>query len=220
MSLAAPSLFPWATGQPVQFCVARCSSMYLSPRRFSRKPFEHSRPGGTLYLTTPQSWGLHYEPHDYFRFTKYGLTYLLEKAGFEVREVSANGGFFTLTFVRILDMLVTGPLFAILNRLGVQRGRYRLAALLCLPINLLGPVLDKLDSLDRTNVFGWVVGARRPETSSEQDRTVGPLLACPQCHHAYGGERQCAACGREFALMDGIPALLPGRDHDGGSRES
>lgn len=25
------------------------------------------RPAGLLYLTTPQMWSLHYEPHDYFR---------------------------------------------------------------------------------------------------------------------------------------------------------
>ncbi|MFA5736846.1 MAG: methyltransferase domain-containing protein [Candidatus Paceibacterota bacterium] len=37
---------------------------------------------GFLILTTPMTWPLHEEPHDYYRYTKYGLKYLLENAGF------------------------------------------------------------------------------------------------------------------------------------------
>lgn len=32
------------------------------------------KPGGQAYITTPLSWGLHYVPHDYYRFTTFGLT--------------------------------------------------------------------------------------------------------------------------------------------------
>jgi SAM-dependent methyltransferase len=39
-------------------------------------------PGGTLYLTAPLVWELHELPHDYFRYTAPGLTYLLGEAGF------------------------------------------------------------------------------------------------------------------------------------------
>src|SRR3990167_8291343 len=37
------------------------------------------KPQGYLYLSVPQSWGLHYEPRDYWRFTRYGIDYLLDK---------------------------------------------------------------------------------------------------------------------------------------------
>src|SRR5437660_9211290 len=40
-------------------------------------------PGGTVLLTTPQTWGLHEEPYDFYRYTKYGLAYLFKKAVFE-----------------------------------------------------------------------------------------------------------------------------------------
>ena len=37
-------------------------------------------------------WNLHEEPYDFFRFTKHGFKYVLEKAGFEVCEIVSNGG--------------------------------------------------------------------------------------------------------------------------------
>jgi SAM-dependent methyltransferase len=116
------------------------------------------RPSGRAYLTVPQSWGLHYEPQDYYRYTKYGITYLLEKHGFRVRSMDRMGGLFSYTAVRLLDLLVTGPFFGLCDRIGLRRGRYRLAALLVLPLNLvLIPIVTVLDRLDATNAYGWAV---------------------------------------------------------------
>ena len=42
------------------------------------------KPGGQLLLTTPFIRDIHEAPFDYFRFTKYGLKYLLEKNNFIV----------------------------------------------------------------------------------------------------------------------------------------
>ena len=39
-------------------------------------------------------------PHDYFRFTCYGLTHLLDKAGFEVVEVRPMAGYFVTAAAR------------------------------------------------------------------------------------------------------------------------
>ena len=50
------------------------------------------RPGGVLLLTTPQVWGLHEEPWDFYRYTRYGLSYLAEKHGFRVVEVRPTCG--------------------------------------------------------------------------------------------------------------------------------
>lgn len=41
------------------------------------------RPGGRVVVTAPLTWYLHELPHDYWRFTAYGLRHLLERAGFE-----------------------------------------------------------------------------------------------------------------------------------------
>lgn len=52
------------------------------------------RPGGQLYLTAPQGWHEHQQPHDYFRFTRYSLRLLLETAGFEEISIEPLGGYF------------------------------------------------------------------------------------------------------------------------------
>ena len=51
-------------------------------------------PGGRLFLTVPQLWQLHQEPHHYFSFTKYGLELLFKRAGFEIKDIKARGGYF------------------------------------------------------------------------------------------------------------------------------
>ena len=54
--------------------------------------FRLLKPGGVFILSGPMYWPLHEEPHDFFRFTKYGFKYILEKAGFTVLETQSNGG--------------------------------------------------------------------------------------------------------------------------------
>ncbi|HNT74102.1 MAG TPA: class I SAM-dependent methyltransferase [Anaerolineae bacterium] len=52
------------------------------------------RPGGELYLTAPQSWYEHQQPHDYFRYTSFGLRYLFEQSGLTPVFVKPMGGYF------------------------------------------------------------------------------------------------------------------------------
>jgi len=51
-------------------------------------------------LSTPFMWGIHQEPHDYYRFTKYGLSYLCKKNGFEIIQLEANSGFWVMACLR------------------------------------------------------------------------------------------------------------------------
>ncbi len=48
--------------------------------------------GGHFILSGPFTWPLHEEPYDFFRFTKHGFRFLLEKHGFEIIELESNGG--------------------------------------------------------------------------------------------------------------------------------
>jgi SAM-dependent methyltransferase len=52
------------------------------------------RPGGKLFLVAPQSWLMHQAPHDYFRYTRHGLDFLLRKVGFLNLDIDAVGGTF------------------------------------------------------------------------------------------------------------------------------
>lgn len=44
-------------------------------------------PGGRVIITAPLTWYLHELPHDYYRFTAYGLAHLLQRAGFHEVDV-------------------------------------------------------------------------------------------------------------------------------------
>jgi SAM-dependent methyltransferase len=111
------------------------------------------RPGGALLIAAPHEWETHQAPHDYFRYTRYGLAYLLEKTGFEIAELSVAGGYFRLLARRLLNGLqfFTG---------GLRWLGFIPAAVLVIPPALILPFLDFLDH-DRNFTLGYVCTARK-----------------------------------------------------------
>ena len=53
------------------------------------------KPGGVVVISVPHLSRLHEVPHDYYRYTEYGLRALLERAGLEVVELRVKGGLFS-----------------------------------------------------------------------------------------------------------------------------
>ncbi len=109
--------------------------------------------GGTVLIAAPHEWEVHQAPHDFFRFTRFGLAHLLEKAGFEVREMRAAGGYFRLLARRLLNGL---QFFAG----GIRWILFVPAALLLVPPALILPLLDGLDR-DRNFTVGYICVARK-----------------------------------------------------------
>jgi len=109
--------------------------------------------GAPLEIAAPQDWETHQAPHDYFRFTRYGLRRLLEQAGFEVVEIRAGGGYFRLLARRLLNGLqfFTG---------GIRWLGFLPAAILAAPPALILPFLDGMDR-DRNFTLGHVCLARK-----------------------------------------------------------
>ena len=64
------------------------------PQRALGEIYRVLRPGGKLFLVAPQGCKEHQIPHDYFRFTSFGLRYLLEGVGFKVVTIDPLGGYF------------------------------------------------------------------------------------------------------------------------------
>jgi SAM-dependent methyltransferase len=54
--------------------------------------------GGYLGLTTVQYWHEHAHPSDFFRYTRFGLRYLLRTAGFRIVKMWSIGGPFLVVF--------------------------------------------------------------------------------------------------------------------------
>ena len=79
------------------FDVALCTQVLehvSEPEGVLREIQRVLKPSGKLILSAPQSWHEHQVPHDYFRYTSYGLEYLLSKAGFAVEEMNPLGGYY------------------------------------------------------------------------------------------------------------------------------
>lgn len=82
------------------------------PGRMLDEAWRVLRPGGVLILEFTQSAPLHDEPHDYFRFTRYGAAWLLERAGFEPMEFIPVAGAWVRTgmwWIQALNRLNRGP---------------------------------------------------------------------------------------------------------------
>lgn len=130
------------------------------PQEALKETYRILKQGGFMYITVPQSWGLHYCPHDYWRFTRYGIVYLLEQAGFSVVSVERIGGVFSLIGARLADVIWT-VLAGCLRFFG-KRWAERIATLLCLPGSLIFYLLALLlDRIDQQDALGWALLAQK-----------------------------------------------------------
>ena len=107
------------------------------------------RPGGSLLLVVPHEWEEHQQPHDYFRYTRYGVTYLLKKAGLRDIRVEPVGGYFRLLARRLLNGIQFFPLLL-----------KPFAMIAFCPAALVLPLLDGLDQ-KRNFTLGFICTARR-----------------------------------------------------------
>jgi len=111
--------------------------------------------GGRLLLVAPHEWETHQAPHDYFRYTRHGVRYLLEQAGFEKIDIQPVGGYFRLLSRRMLNGLqfFTG---------GARWIGFLPAALLLGAPALALPLLDFLDR-DRSFTLGYICTAEKAQ---------------------------------------------------------
>lgn len=67
------------------------------------KVLQALKPGGRLILSVPFIFPLHDRPHDYYRYTKYGLAYLLSKfSAVEIRERNGWSESLIVLLIRVL----------------------------------------------------------------------------------------------------------------------
>ncbi len=119
------------------------------PRCALREIERTMAPGGRLLMVVPHEWEVHQSPHDYYRYTRHGVAYLLGTAGFVEFNIEPVGGYFRLLARRLLNGLqfFPGPLFFV-------------AAIFLAPPALILPWFDSLDR-DRNFTLGYICTARK-----------------------------------------------------------
>ena len=128
----------------------------VDPAKVASELFRVLAPGGRLFLSAPLIWPLHEEPFDFWRFTPYGLTRLLEAAGFDVERIEPRGGYFNT----LAALLAGAPWWT-----GPAERLEPLRRVLAMALHLCAPVVRRLDRLDgqRTLTLGYACVALRPE---------------------------------------------------------
>jgi SAM-dependent methyltransferase len=130
------------------------------PQTFLNESYRILKDDGIFILGVPWMWWIHEAPHDYFRYTPYGLKYMFDKAGFKDVKIEATGGFFSMLFVKINYFS-----FRLLKGSKLKRGLLRP---LFIPFwylsQKLAPYLDKLDkNWDLEAQSYYVIAKKRKE---------------------------------------------------------
>jgi SAM-dependent methyltransferase len=127
------------------------------PEVFLKESYRVLKKDGVMILQVPWQWWVHEAPHDYFRYTPYGLRYMFEKAGFKDIVVEAQTGFFTTWLTKInyfTARFIRGPRLLKLVIKGLLAPFWTFN-------QLVAPLLDKLDRNWEAETQGYFVLARK-----------------------------------------------------------
>ncbi len=115
---------------------------------------------GRFLLTSPLCWGEHMQPYDYFRFTQFSLSKMLEAAGFRIKKIGPRGGHFTL--IGYLISRIPDNISTLQKMPGILRSPLRKILRLFF-IYLLSPIFIHLDFLDRkkNTTMGYLCEAEK-----------------------------------------------------------
>lgn len=117
------------------------------------------KPNGHMLITMPFAWEEHETPHDYRRYTSYGIATLLNKQGFEVIDINKSSNYVETCF-QIWSAYASQR---ILPRNRILKPL--LFVLVISPLTLLGIILARLLPKDKALYLNSIIVARKGQFS-------------------------------------------------------
>jgi SAM-dependent methyltransferase len=129
------------------------------PQGLVNEAFRVLKPNGYLIISGPQYWPLHEEPFDFFRYTKYGFKYILEKAGFHVIVVNANGGKWAVAGQALIHAMFP----TLFNIKGFKGKIIKFVATALGGVKTINKIFSYMDrkNPDHTNTMNYVIVAQK-----------------------------------------------------------
>jgi SAM-dependent methyltransferase len=144
------------------FDAVLCSQVFehvFSPDEFLVELNRVLKPGGKLVVTTPFVWDEHEQPHDFARYSSFGLSAALARAGFRIlrqEKTCADG--------RVLVQMITGYLYKV-TRTNRREINLLVQLILIAPMSLVGGMVSFLLPGNDDLYLDNVVLAEKPPMS-------------------------------------------------------
>jgi SAM-dependent methyltransferase len=127
--------FPFRKGSFDSVMVNQVFEHVFNPDEFLREVNRVLKRGGRLLITVPFVWDEHEQPHDYARYSSFGLVWILSQNGFKILEQKKSGN-----NIGILFQLINGFIYKkVETRSPLLNHLFFL--LLTAPFNIIGALL-------------------------------------------------------------------------------
>ena len=157
------------------------------------------KPGGTLYLLAPHFLHEHMQPYDYFRYTRYGLEYLFQKAEFTDISIKQSSGFVTshsdivlysiYNLLRFVDDKNTSIEFAPEVKVGLEECLRFTSKIYQMGLGIDKQYMDNnLDFMVSGYPTDFICTANKsgiltaPVKYENKQDVLKNIIACPECH--------------------------------------
>jgi SAM-dependent methyltransferase len=128
--------FPFEDGTFDSMVANEVFEHVFEPEAFLGEARRVLKPGGMVLLTLPFVWDEHEQPHDFARYSSFGIRVLLERHGFEIVEQRKS-----MDDIRVIFQLLNAYVFK-KTAIGGVRVNPVVMLLLMAPINLAGELLS------------------------------------------------------------------------------
>jgi len=148
--------FPFADGEFDSAVANEVFEHVFNPDRFLNEVYRVLKPGGMVLMTMPFVWDEHEQPHDFARYSSFGIRHLLEQHGFEVIEQQKS-----MDDVRVIFQMINTYIY---KKTVTNNGWINFATtiLLMAPFNLLGEFFGFLLPRNPDLYLDNIILVRRP----------------------------------------------------------